>query len=134
MEPSSFSCHPALLVIPTGANPNFLLRCTEQGRVCAFLLKERRMMLYNATNLYRKFGVAERRDLRFRGPLLKTRNNASRSIQPPREINIVLEVRRRRRFPGVENNQWNIQFIPGPMAPIVVGQGGHCFFHLPEDR
>ena len=27
-------------------------------------LKERRMMFDNATNLYRKFGVAERRDLR----------------------------------------------------------------------
>ena len=56
------------LVIPTGANLNFLLRCTEQGRVCSFLLKERRMMFDNATNLYRKFGVAKRRDLRFRGP------------------------------------------------------------------
>ena len=77
MEPSSFSCHPALLVIPTGANPNFLLRCTEQGRVCAFLLKERRMMFDNATNLYRKFGVAERRDLRFRGPLLELSQDVS---------------------------------------------------------
>ncbi len=29
------------------------------------------MMFDNATNSYRKFGVAERRDLRFRGPFVE---------------------------------------------------------------
>jgi hypothetical protein len=28
------------LVIPTGANPDFLPRCARQGRVCAFLSRK----------------------------------------------------------------------------------------------
>jgi hypothetical protein len=37
--------------------------------------KERRMKFANATNLNRKSGGAKPRDLRFRGPLLETRND-----------------------------------------------------------
>jgi hypothetical protein len=34
-------------------------------------LKERRMRSANAINVHRKSGVAERRDLRFRGPFVE---------------------------------------------------------------
>jgi hypothetical protein len=44
-------------VIPTEANPDFLLRCAGQGHVCGFI-KESRRKLISATNLHRKFGVA----------------------------------------------------------------------------
>jgi hypothetical protein len=46
------------------------------------------MRLANAINLNRKSGVAERRDLRFRGPLVETQNtkrkqNSAISPKPP---------------------------------------------------
>jgi hypothetical protein len=63
MESLALTCH------PDRSEPGFpaLLHSTKP-RV-RLSLKERRMMFDNATKVYRKFGVAERRDLRFRGPL-----------------------------------------------------------------
>jgi hypothetical protein len=58
------------LVIPTGANPDFLPRSARQGRVCAFLL--RKMGSVNAIKVHRKSGEAERKDLRFSPPAPKT--------------------------------------------------------------
>jgi hypothetical protein len=70
-RPSPLS-NPLLFVIPTGANPDFLPRSARQSHVCAFLLRERRMKSANATNTYRKSGVAKGRDLRcaIRVPLI----------------------------------------------------------------
>jgi len=42
--------------------PDFLPRCTGQGR-CAPFFEERRMMFANATHSYRKSGGAQWRDL-----------------------------------------------------------------------
>jgi hypothetical protein len=53
------------IVIPTGAYPDFLPRSTGQDRVCAFLFKEKRMRLDNATKVHRKSGVAKWRDQLF---------------------------------------------------------------------
>jgi hypothetical protein len=53
------------IVISTGAYPDFLPRSTGQSSGCAFLFKERRMSSANATNVHRKSGVAQWRDLRF---------------------------------------------------------------------
>ena len=50
---------------PTGAYPDFLPGSTGQSRVYAFLFKERPMRSVNATNLHRKSGVAQWRDLLF---------------------------------------------------------------------
>jgi len=59
-------CAAALkLVIPTGAYPDFLVRGPHQRPRVRLSFKESRMKLANATNLDRKSGVAERRDLRF---------------------------------------------------------------------
>jgi hypothetical protein len=55
---------------PTGANLDFLPRNTGQAAY-APSFKKRRMMFANATNLYRKSGVAERRDLQFRRPFME---------------------------------------------------------------
>jgi hypothetical protein len=52
------------LVISTGAYPDFLPRGAGPGHVCAFV-KESRMKIANATQLNRKSGVAEWRDLWF---------------------------------------------------------------------
>jgi hypothetical protein len=51
-------------VIPTGAYPDFLPRCPHQCPRVRLSVKESRMKLANATNLDRKSGVAEWRDLR----------------------------------------------------------------------
>ena len=48
--------------------------------------KERRMKLANATNLNRKSGGAKRADLRFRGPLLETRNDKGEVGVPMRVL------------------------------------------------
>jgi hypothetical protein len=53
------------VVIPTGAYPDFLLCGTNQTATCAAFSKESRMKCANATNLDRKSGVAQWRDLRF---------------------------------------------------------------------
>jgi hypothetical protein len=52
-------------VIPTGAYPDFLLRGPHQRPRVRLSVRESRMNLANATNLHRKSGVAQRRDLRF---------------------------------------------------------------------
>jgi hypothetical protein len=51
-------------VISTGAHPDFLLTALDIT-TCAAFIKESRMKLTSATNLNRKSGVAEWRDLRF---------------------------------------------------------------------
>jgi hypothetical protein len=50
-------------VIPTGADPDFLHRGTAQGDVCGFLRKPHEVR--QRTNLDRKSGVAQGRDLQF---------------------------------------------------------------------
>jgi hypothetical protein len=45
-------------VIPTGANPDFLLRGPRQRPRVRLSVRESRMKLANATNLNRKSGVA----------------------------------------------------------------------------
>src|SRR5579863_8741010 len=65
MEPFPFPCH------PDRSEPEFPASLHWTGPRVRLSLKERRMMLDNATNLYRKFGVAKRRDLRFRGPFVE---------------------------------------------------------------
>jgi hypothetical protein len=56
---------PINLVIPTGAYPDFLLSQLSATATYATLRKERRMNSINASNLYRKSGVAQWRDLQF---------------------------------------------------------------------
>ncbi len=56
---------PLKFVIPTEANPDFLLRGPHQRPRVRLSVKESRMKLANATDLHRKSGVAERRDLQF---------------------------------------------------------------------
>jgi hypothetical protein len=53
-ERTRISCHAAL-----------------ETTACAAFSKESRMKFANATNINRKSGVAERRDLRFRGPFVE---------------------------------------------------------------
>jgi hypothetical protein len=48
-------------VIPTGADPDFLHAALTDGHVCGF----NRMKFANATNLNRKSGGAQGRDLLF---------------------------------------------------------------------
>src|ERR1700730_10776853 len=59
MEPLPFLCH------PDRSEPEFPASLRWTGPRVRLSLKERRMMFDNATNFYRKFGVAEWRDLRF---------------------------------------------------------------------
>jgi hypothetical protein len=59
-------------VIPTGANPDFLLRFVDRA-ACAAFREESRMKLAEPTIPNRKSGVAQWRDLRFQSfalPLL----------------------------------------------------------------
>ena len=55
-------------------DPDFLHGAPPTG-ACAAFIKESRMKFVNARELDRKSGGAKPRDLRFRGPLLETRNN-----------------------------------------------------------
>ena len=50
-------------VIPTGAYPDFLPHCLDRA-TCAAFRKESRMKFADATNLDKKSGVAQWRDLR----------------------------------------------------------------------
>src|ERR1700677_1148312 len=61
---------PSKSVIPTGAYPDFLLRGPHQRPRVRLSVRESRMKLANATNLDRKSGVAQWRDLRFLSPVL----------------------------------------------------------------
>jgi len=65
IEPLAFPCH------PDRSEPEFPASLHWTGPRVRLSLKERRMMFDNATNFYRKFGVAERRDLRFYGPFVE---------------------------------------------------------------
>src|SRR6202043_3922626 len=63
------------------ADPSWKCFSTERTRIschaalettaCAAFSKESRMKFARATNIYRKSGVAEWRDLRFRGPFVE---------------------------------------------------------------
>jgi hypothetical protein len=56
--------HHSPLVIPTGANPDFLLRAASPD-TCAAPLRESRMLFLSATTLNRKSGGAQWKDLLF---------------------------------------------------------------------
>jgi hypothetical protein len=61
---------PNEFVIPTEANPDFCHAPLDKV-ACAPFRKERRMKFAEATNLHRKSGIAQWRDLLFRGPFLE---------------------------------------------------------------